>query len=169
LHVEPKITFEQFNATVSAMRKSTSKTKWLRIALIVVFSFSIVIMAKTSSNGQFPAIISITLLALFIFGLFAKYIAHWCLKRSYKTQEKQFNEQHMDLSETGISGHSTDGTVSYRYDWSAFERSIELPDAFLFLPNKTSFIRIPKDVLSTEQIRELKRWVVQIPTTPPHP
>jgi YcxB-like protein len=73
-------------------------------------------------------------------------------------QEKQLNGQHMDINESGIVGQWADGKASYQFKWSAFERFIDLPDAILFLPNSVSFVRIPKDSLSSEDQQVIKRW-----------
>jgi hypothetical protein len=127
--------------------------------VIVVFSFTVLVMIKTSAVLSSFVVIGL----LFVLWLPLKYITHFCLKRSYKAQEKYLNEQQMDLSENGISGHSMDGTIRYEYKWSAFERFIDIPDAFILLPNATSFIRIPKKSLTVEDQQQIRRW--GMPTT----
>jgi hypothetical protein len=80
------------------------------------------------------------------------------LKQAYKAQEKQLNGQQMEISESGISGQWADGSASYQYKWSAFERFMDLPDAFLFLPNSVSFVRIPKDSLTPDEQQTIHGW-----------
>ena len=79
-------------------------------------------------------------------------------EQAYTAQEKQLQGQLMDVDESGIIGQWADGNASYQYKWSAFERFIDLPDAFLFLPNSVSFVRIPKVSLSVEDQQDIKRW-----------
>ena len=64
----------------------------------------------------------------------------------------------MDIDESGIRGQWHDGSASYQYQWSAFERFVEMPDGFLFLPNATSFVRVPRILLSLDEQEVLKKW-----------
>jgi hypothetical protein len=163
LHIEPTITFEQYRATLEAMRKPAErrfgKTQWYRIALIVIFSFSLTIAIKTPSTQKSSlAGFIILILLLSALWLWAKFRTQSCLKQTYDAQEKQLNGQHMDIDESGIVGQWADGTASYQYKWSAFERFIDLPDAFLFLPNSVSFVRIPKGSLSSDEQQDIREW-----------
>jgi hypothetical protein len=163
LHIEPTITFEQYRASLEAMRKPADrkfgKTQWLRVAVIVIFSFSLFVAIKTPStqNSSLVGFIIIILLSSATW-LWAKFRTQSCLKQAYHAQEKQLNGQRMDINESGIAGQWADGTASYEYKWSAFERFIDLPDALFFLPNSVSFVRIPKEALSSEEQQEIKRW-----------
>src|SRR5271170_6057291 len=122
------------------------RTSWLRVAVIIIFSFSLLIAIKTPST-QGSSLVGFVLLIFMVSALWlwSKFRIQACLKQTYIAQEKQLNGQHMDIDESGIIGQWADGTASYRYKWAAFERFIDLPDAFLFLPNSVSFVRIPKD------------------------
>jgi hypothetical protein len=163
LHIVATISFEQYKASLDALRKPAErrygKTKWLRIFFITFFSFSLFIAIKTPSTQQ-SSLLGFILLVLFFSAiwLWAKFRTQSCLKQAYTAQEKQFNGQHMDINESGIVGQWADGAVIYQYKWSAFERFIDLPDAILFLPNSVSFVRIPKEALSSEEQHEIKRW-----------
>jgi hypothetical protein len=163
LHIVATISFEQYKASLEALRKPAErrygKTAWLRIFFITFFSFSLVIAIKTPSTQQSSLLGFILLVMLFsALWLWAKFRTQSCLKQAYNAQEKQLNGQHMDINESGIVGQWADGTASYQYKWSAFERFIDLPDALLFLPNSVSFVRIPKDSLSSEDQQVIKRW-----------
>jgi hypothetical protein len=163
LHIAATIAFEQYEATLAAMRKPAErkfgKTKWLRVFFIAVFSFSLAIAIKTPST-QGSALVGFILLVLLLSALWlwAKFRTRSCLKQAYKAQEKQLNGQQMEISESGISGQWADGSASYQYKWSAFERFMDLPDAFLFLPNSVSFVRIPKDSLTPDEQQTIHGW-----------
>jgi YcxB-like protein len=163
LHIVATISFEQYETALAAMRKPAErkfgKTQWLRAFFITVFSFSLVIAIKTPSTQESALAGFILLVLLFsVLWLWAKLRTRSCLKQAYEAQEKQLNGQQMEISESGIVGQWADGRVSYQYKWSAFERFIDLPDAFLFLPNSASFVRIPKEFLSSEDQRDIRRW-----------
>lgn len=163
MHIVATISFEQYEAALAAMRKPAErkfgKTKWLRVLFITVFSFSLVIAIKTpSTQGSALAGFILLVLLLSALWLWAKFKTRSCLKQAYKAQERQLNGQQMEINEGGIVGQWANGSVSYQYRWSAFERFIDLSDAFLFLPNSVSFVRIPKESLSAEQQQEVKRW-----------
>jgi len=163
LLIEPKITFEQYQATLKAMREPNKAgfgtRHWLRVGLIVIFFFATLILAETSADPQGAALafvmVSASLVALWTFGT---YYTRYCLKKLYRAQEQQLNQQQMAITESGISGNAVDGTVTYSYKWSAFERFIEMPDAFLLLPNLATFLRIPKEHLSAEDQENIRQW-----------
>jgi len=163
LHIVATISFEQYEAALAAMRKPAEqkfgKTVWPGVFFIVVLSFALLIAIKTPAT-QNSALGGFILLALLLsaFWLWAKFRTRSCLKQVYKAQEKQLNGQRMEINESGIVGQWADGSVSYQYKWAAFERLIDLSDAFLFLPNSVSFVRIPKESLSSEEQQEVKRW-----------
>jgi hypothetical protein len=163
LHIVATLSFEQYEAALAAMRKPAErrfgKTVWPKVFLIVVLSFVLVIAIKIPATQE-SALGGFILLA-FLFSalwLWTKFRTRSCLKQVYKAQEKQLNGQRMEINESGIVGQWADGSVSYQYKWSAFERFIDLSDAFLFLPNSVSFVRIPKESLSSEEQQEVKRW-----------
>jgi hypothetical protein len=81
-----------------------------------------------------------------------------CLKQHFEAQQTQLNGQQMDIDEAGISGNWQDGGAAYQFKWSAFRSFIDLPDAFLFLPNSVSFVRIPKEKLSSDEQLKIKQW-----------
>jgi hypothetical protein len=162
LHVEPSITFEQYSAALEAMRKPSDKrfgrSQWLKVAVIIILSFSIFITLIPDTQRS-PLIVLISVILLYILlSLWMRFRTKSCLKQAYMAQEKQLQGQRMDVDESGIIGQWADGNASYQYKWSAFERFIDLPDAFLFLPNSVSFVRIPKASLSVEEQQDIKRW-----------
>jgi hypothetical protein len=59
LHIAATISFEQYEATLAAMRKPAErkfgKTKWLRVFFITVFSFSLAIAIKTPIHARISA------------------------------------------------------------------------------------------------------------------
>lgn len=64
----------------------------------------------------------------------------------------------MYIDESGIVGKSADDATSYQYKWSAFESFIDLPDAYLLLPNSVTFVRIPKNLLNIDEQENIRRW-----------
>jgi hypothetical protein len=163
LHVEPSITLEQYRAALEAIRKPSDKrfgrSQWLRVAVIITLSFSIFIAVKTPDTQRSSLVVLISLATLYLaLSLLTRFKTKSCLKQAYTAQEKQLQGQRMDVTESGIIGQWADGNASYQYKWTAFERFIELPDAFLFLPNSVSFVRIPKTSLSVEEQQDIKRW-----------
>lgn len=163
MHIEPTITFQQYKATLEVMRSPAErrfgKIQWLRIVLIIIFSFSLVIALKIPSTRESSLLGFIILVPLlFALSLWGKRRTEACLKRVYTTQEKQLNGQQMDITQSGISGQWADGNARYQYKWSAFERLIDLPDAFIFLPNAYAFVRIPKESLSLDEQQDIRLW-----------
>jgi YcxB-like protein len=122
-----------------------------------VSSFLITIAIQTSDR-DFAGLLLLFLLLLVVFYVWSKFRAQACLKQTYEVQKKQLNGQQMNIDATGITGQWEDGNASYQFKWSAFESLIDLPDAFLFLPNSASFVRIPKESLSSDDQLEIKRW-----------
>jgi hypothetical protein len=170
LRIVATISFEQFRTAIVAMRKKyqpPKKTRWLNIVFIVVASFTIAIAIQTSS----AEVIGVSLLlAVFLvaIGIWSKWRVGYCLKQTYEVQKKQLNGQIMDIDDSGINGQWGNGDSNYQYKWSAFETFLDLPDAFLFLPNPVSFVRVPKESLSFEDQLTIKSWAEKInPTQPP--
>lgn len=163
MRIESQITFEQYRAALEAMKTPADRRfgtpKWLSVVFIVIFSFSLVILLKLPSTSD-DTVTGFIILAVVLFSIHAwcKYRVKSYLRRTYNAQEKQLNGQQMEISEAGISGEWANGDLTYDYKWSAFERCIDLPDAFLFLPNSVSFVRIPKDSLSAEEQQHIRQW-----------
>jgi hypothetical protein len=159
LHIVATISFEQYTAALSAMRKNyqqrVRKTGWLAMFFVAILCFSLAIALKTSVSRDFTLGIYFVLVTLYVW---SKLRAKSCLKQVYEAQKKQLNGQQMDINEAGISGQWEDGHATYQDQWSAFQNFAELPDALLFFPNSVSFVRIPKESLSAEDQLEIKRW-----------
>jgi len=170
LHIVATISFEQFKTAILAMRKKyqpqSKKTRWLNIVFIVVVSFTLAI-AMQKSSAEVIGFSFVLILFLVVLGIWSKRRAEYCLKQTYEVQKKQLNGQVMDIDESGIGGRWENGNASYQYKWSAFENFLDLPDAFLFLPNSVSFVRVPKESLSSEEQQDIKRWgkIVVAPST----
>jgi hypothetical protein len=118
LHVEPSITFEQYRAALEAMRKPSDKrfgrSQWLRVAVIIILSFSIFIAVKTPDTQHSSLVFLISLIPLYIaLSLWGRFRTKSCLKQAYTAQEKQLQGQRMDVDESGIIGQWADGNASY--------------------------------------------------------
>jgi hypothetical protein len=127
LHIVATITFEQYKAALSAIRKSSqrvNKTSWPTLVFIIVFSFSLTIAAQTSSRNLTSIILEFLLLLIALCA-WSKFRAQSCLKQVYEVQKRQLNSQPMDIDETGISGRWENGNASYQFKWSAFENFLD--------------------------------------------
>lgn len=159
MHIVATISFEQYAAALSAIRKNSpkraGKTRWLAIFFLTILCLSLAIALNTSATRDFALAVYLVLAALYVW---SKLRAKSCLKQVYEAQKRQLNGQQMDIDETGISGQWEDGNASYQFKWSAFQNFAELPDAFLFFPNSVSFVRIPKESLSSDEQLEIKHW-----------
>ena len=136
-------------------QRQANKTRWMGILFLIVLCLVPAIALGTPATRDFALGFYFPLAVLYFW---SKFRTKSCLKQVYEAQKKQLNGQRMDVDETGISGQWNDGNASYQFKWSAFESSLDLPDAFLFLPNSASFVRIPKESLNGDEQREIKRW-----------
>ena len=161
------ISFEQYQDALKAIRKpseqSPVKTPWYRYLFLAILCLSIGIAIQTLPLRE--SLVDLVILALVLATLwgYCKINVKTCLKKVYEAQEKQLNGQQMEILEAGISGQTADSNISYHYNWSAFERTIELPDALLFLPNSQTFVRVPKASLNSDEVQEMMRWAASKP------
>ena len=177
MRIVATISFEQFNESILAMRKKyqrqNKRRRWSNVVFVVVASLTFAIVIQKSS-AEFVGLSMVLLLLLIVLGVWSKWRAGYCLKQAYEVQKKQLNGQVMDIEDSGISGRWENGDASYQYKWSAFEDFLDLPNAFLLLPNSASFVRIPKASLSPEEQQTIRRWATTIedtrhqPTRSPH-
>lgn len=97
------------------------------------------------------------LLPLFLLAAFTIYL-HRAITLSYRRQQVMLQNQTMRLDETGIAGEWKDGTMTYRYTWTAFEHCIELASGFIFLLPAAGFVRVPKAPLSGDEQAQVRGW-----------
>ena len=89
----------------------------------------------------------------------------WCrfsfATRVRKTYEQQAKNLHgtMTLTPTGLRYERINGTANGDYTWRAFEQWLEQPEMFLLFPGPLSFVRIPKDKLTTVEQDEVRGWL----------
>lgn len=79
------------------------------------------------------------------------------LKRAFKAAVNLHDPVHYFFEETGVRVETADQKTNY--EWSAFQKAVELPEWFLLYQNKTVFNPIPKSAFKSEsemiQVRNL--------------
>jgi hypothetical protein len=82
-------------------------------------------------------------------------------RRIRKLYEKQAGNMagRMTLTPTGLRFERKNGTANVDYTWSGIESWLERPEMFLVFPGPLSFVRIPKDKLSSAEQDEVRGWM----------
>lgn len=86
-----------------------------------------------------------------------------CLRRFYSEEQSRLNDQVLTVDESGISCERGNGEMVSRHTWLAFIHSIEMPDAFVFLPSPNSFVRVPKEPLTPSECDLIREWSAGVP------
>jgi YcxB-like protein len=100
-----------------------------------------------------------------VFNLCATIFFLWCrfgfaarIRKMYEQQAKNFPGT-MTLTPTGLRFERKNGTASTDYTWNAFEQWLERPEMLLLFPGPLSFVRIPKDMLTSAEQDEVRGWL----------
>ena len=154
------ITYEQYRDAYAAIKPSPTQlraTQRILTPAVSAFAGIMLIYVPTTRNLFF------WMLALYAPLVFA--VQRWsrarydgCLRELFDRNKDAMNGQKMKVDELGISGSGGENAFSYSYKWSAFQRCIEVPDGYLFLPTPDTFVRIPFESLSIEQRRQILVW-----------
>lgn len=168
MRLKPTITFEQYSAThaavMAAKPKRGHKRSWQEYALLV-FVCLMFGLAPQSPATRIPALTIFAVLVLC--WIFQKPLARRsqekCLKRFYDEEQAKLNDQVLTVNEAGISCDQSNGNAVSHQTWQAFINSIDLPDAFLFLPSPNTFIRVPKETLTPSECDMIREWSAAIP------
>lgn len=168
MRLEPTITFEQYRATLAAVASAKSKKSHRRSGrhyLILAMVCLAVGLAAQSHATRIP-ILSV----LFAFILLSLLARPWtrrsrgkCLRRVYEEEQSRLNDQVLTIDESGISCNQSNGKAVSHVTWQAFAYSIDMPDAFLFLPSPNTFVRVPKETLTQSERDLIRQWSSGIP------
>lgn len=168
MEITASISFEQYKTALAALQAPTTgrpnKTKRpykaFGISALIAISFLLADYAHGARDNAAIAFVALFLLYGLCLALkqWGKVRHETCLKKVYEAQEKQLSGQLMSINEQGISGSTADLTYAYQYRWASFVRLIDLSDGLLFLPNSVSFVHIPKESLSSEELRQIMAW-----------
>ncbi len=74
------------------------------------------------------------------------------------------NDQVLTIDESGISCDRGNGQAVSDHTWNAFVKSIDMPDAYVFLPSPNTFIRVPKETLPLSELELVWHWSSMVPT-----
>jgi hypothetical protein len=100
-----------------------------------------------------------------VFQMGASVFFFWCRFRFPARVRKIYDLQIgslagvMTLTSAGMRFERRNGTATTDYTWAAFTTWMERSDMFLAFPNPCSFVRIPKDKLTTAEQDEVRGWL----------
>lgn len=144
-------------------RKYTMKlNKWrsVGISFAALVAFSIGIHSSGAHQGKHgilaASIIGGVILVGIIIGVpLAKMISRWLIRRQFAKRPDSGLEIVWEISENGISAHSTHSKSEIQ--WSAFQRVVSTPAGFLFMPNAQIFHILPNRAFADDgEIAKLK-------------
>ena len=169
MRLEPKITFEQYKATLAAVRSAKPRKSHMRSGryyLILAIVCLTIGIAAQSPVTRVP--IYTILFTLFFLSLLAKPLTRrsWekHVKRNYEEQQARLNDQVLTIDESGIASNCANGKVVTHMTWQAFVSSIDMPDAIVFLLSPNAFVRVPKETLTPSDQDQLRKWSSGIPS-----
>ncbi len=96
--------------------------------------------------------------AVSVFFLWGRFAYPRRVRKLYERQAKNLVGK-MTLNPAGLRFERKNGTANVEYRWNGIERWIERPEMFLLFPGPISFIRIPKDKLTSAEQDELRGWM----------
>jgi hypothetical protein len=163
MQIEVDMTYKQyFEATRLMLLNTTAKRRWnywclwyVYPVLGTVFAFLTVFMWIIDDRRITGTV---------LFNLLAAFFFFWC-RFSFPSRARKLYEQQatnlqgtMTLTPAGLRYERKNGTASTDYTWNGFENWIERPEMFLVFPNNLSFIRIPKDTMTSTEIDDVRGW-----------
>ncbi len=168
MRLEPTITFEQYKATLAAVASAKPKKShtrsWQYYVILAMVCLAVGLAAQSRAT-QIP-VLSV-LFALILLSILAKPLTRRsrekCLKRVYEEEQERLNDQVLTIDEAGISCNQSNGKAVSHLTWQAFAYSIDMADAFLFLPSPNTFVRVPKETLTRSQLDLIRQWSSGIP------
>jgi hypothetical protein len=162
VHLKPNITFEQYESTLKAVRKSRPRRKpnqWIGSLVWAVIGFTIVFLYEIPATRIAGIALFVAFLVLWLaWKPYARSFQRRALRAIYDDQEHILQGNDMYVDEKGISGNWVGGNATYDFRWAAFYNLLDNPDAFLFLYSPCCWIRVPKDDLTTEQQQTVLAW-----------
>jgi hypothetical protein len=171
MRLEPKITFEQYKATLVAVRSAKPKKSHMRsgryyiILAIVCLAIGIAAQSPVTRIPIFTVVF-----ALFFLSILAKPLTRRsrekCLKRLYQEEQAGLKDQVFTIDESGISCNWGNGKTVTHMTWQAFTSSIDMPDATIFLLSPNRFVRVPKESLTPSDQDQIRKWSAAIPPVP---
>jgi hypothetical protein len=170
MRFHPTITFEQYRdtcqAVAAAKSKVTDKGSWKGYVSMCLVCLALA-FAPQLPSARVPALISFAI--LIFFWIFSKPLARRsrenCLKAIFAEEQEMLNNQVLTVDESGIACDIGRGKAGSHHSWSAFAKRLDLPDAYLFLPTPNSFVRVPKEPLSSSELELIWQWSAKVPTS----
>jgi len=163
MRLSPTITFEQYRDTCKAVAaakpKVVRKRSWELFVSVALVSLAMGISLQLPA-ARVPALT--IFIGLILCWILLKPIARRSQDKCYRTifseEQETLNDQILTIDESGISCERAGGKVTSHHNWNAFIKRIDMPDAYVFLPSPNSFIRVPKEMLSTAQLELVWQW-----------
>ncbi len=169
MRLEPKITFEQYKTTIAAVASAKSLKRHNRSwRYYVIYAMVCLAIGLAAQSDATRAPILAVLLSFMIVGILVKPLTkrsrEKCLRRIYDEEQSMLNNQVLTIDESGISCNHDNGKAVLHLTWQAFSYSIDMPDAFLFLPSPNTFVRVPKETLTPSEQDLVREWSSGIPS-----
>lgn len=166
MQLRPTISFEQFKATRAAVlaAKPRHKRSGRELVVLVVFclAFGLAVQYPPWRSSAL-SLLGLGVLCWILQKPLAELSQGSCLKRFYAEEQSRLNDQILTVDESGISCNRGNGeTVSF-HAWKAFIHSIDMPDAFVFLPSPNTFVRVPKETLTSSECDLIREWSSVVP------
>ncbi|HKN22661.1 MAG TPA: hypothetical protein VJX73_14655 [Terracidiphilus sp.] len=168
MHFRPTITFEQYRNTCQAVVASKDKRvqhrSWKEYVVLGIACL-VLGLAPQVPVARVPVftLYAVGILCWIFSKPLAKRSQEKCLRAVYSEEQEMLNAQVLTISESGISCDRVNGQVTSHYTWQAFIKRIDMPDAFVFLPSPNSFVRVPKEMLSSSECELIWQWSSTVP------
>ena len=145
-----------FNLNSTTSRRLCFYLIWYGFPILVVL-FSLLTIFLWLGAQRFDIAVVVNFLVSVYF-LWARLAYTRRLRKLYERQAKNMVGK-MTLTPTGLRFERKNGTANVDYTWSGIERWLERPEMFLAFPGPVSFVRIPKDKLSSAEQDEVRGWL----------
>ena len=168
MRFQPTITFEQYRdtcqAVAAAKTKELAKRSWKGYVSLGLICLAVGLSPQIPAARVPMSILFGVLILCWIFSKpLAKRSQEKCLRAIFSEEQGALNDQVLTIDESGISCDVGNGQVTSHHTWKAFNKRIDMSDAYVFLPSPNSFVRVPKEPLSLSEVELVLQWSSSIP------
>lgn len=169
MRFHPTITFEQYRNTCQAVAaakpKGVRKRSWKGYVGLGVACLALGLSLQIPA-ARVPALTVFAILTLcwILSKPLTRRSQESCFRAIFSEEQEVLNDQVLTIDESGISCDRGNGQAVSDHTWNAFVKSIDMPDAYVFLPSPNTFIRVPKETLPLSELELVWHWSSMVPT-----
>jgi YcxB-like protein len=163
MQIEVAMTYDEyfegtrlFNLNSTMSRRLCFYLIWYGFPILaVLFALLTIFLWIGAQRFDTPVVVNFVVSVYF---LWARFNYARRLRKLYERQAKNMVGR-MTLTSTGLRFERKNGTANVDFTWSGIERWLERPEMFLAFSGPVSFVRIPKDKLSSAEQDEVRGWL----------